>query len=324
MFHASYRLVWISALFVVGCASRPAMDAVVIDARDQDRLPATARIESPASKRVLAGPTDARVIGSRDVFEVASGGAPIVVDFDDLPPGATIGDWTVAGVTLHGAGAPLLVVRAHDTFTPATFTDVPDPARYRLIATSGAQILSPGGIELAPGPNPAVENDDVTLVFDPPVAAVGFDVLTPSADGMSFVTVTAIGSDGAVLWSGSVDLPRVRGETRYAPPGAGFWGIVAEACVIREVRVDETDGDAACPDSNIGIDSIRFAPTTDVRGADLDGNAVVDAADLGALLVAWRESGVTAAASWRAGDLNRDRRVDATDVLAWLDACAAE
>ena len=66
------------------------------------------------------------------------------------------------------------------------FAGAPNPANNTLGATSGANVLSPGGVTLGPGPDDAVENDDLTLEFATPVSAFGFDHLAQSADGFSF------------------------------------------------------------------------------------------------------------------------------------------
>src|SRR5262245_61255528 len=60
-------------------------------------------------------------------------------------------------------------------------------SQHKLFATSGSRCLSPGGSLLLPGPNPTVENDDLSITFPgysgAGVHAIGFDILFQSLDG---------------------------------------------------------------------------------------------------------------------------------------------
>ena len=97
-------------------------------------------------------------------FNAAGGNPPVVVDFDDIAPGTDIGGQVLGGVRFDpsATGAPLIVVRAAETATPAAgYTGIVDAATNSLPATTGANVLSPGGPTLGPGPDAAVENDDL-------------------------------------------------------------------------------------------------------------------------------------------------------------------
>jgi hypothetical protein len=85
-------------------------------------------------------------------FNTAAGAPPISIDFDGIAPGTNLNGMTLAGVTFQpsATGAPLLVVPGNDTFTPSGFSGVDDPATNRLFPTSGANVLSPGGLRLGP------------------------------------------------------------------------------------------------------------------------------------------------------------------------------
>ena len=289
-----------------------------------DRAPITASSVSKslpsASLQDAAQSTDPQSAAFEDLapFLAEACGAPVAVDFDDHLDGDELLGEIATGVVIVGGRAPLMVVRADRTFTPDRYENTADPAAYRLHATSGEMILSPGGIELGPGPDPQLEDDDVTLIFDPPVAAVGFDLLLPSLDGMSFVDVVVIAVDGEILHSGGIHVPRADAErTSFPPSGAAFWGYVADGCRISEVRLDERDEDPVCPDANIGLDSIRIAPGPSRLAADLDGDGWVTRADIELFSLHRSERDASPAASrrWWPGDIDRDGRVDADDLM---------
>jgi hypothetical protein len=193
-------------------------------------------------------------------FNAAAGTPPVVVDFDDILPGTDIGGQVLGGVRFDpsATGAPLIVVRASDTLTPAAgFTGIVDASTNTLPATSGAHVLSPGGATLGPGPDDTVENDDLVLTFPTPVSAVGFDHLSQSADGFGFSNVTVFDASSNVLFSGSIQISNLGGGG--APAGADFWGIVSDANDIARIEVDEGDSNNSFPDANIGFDTVRIA-----------------------------------------------------------------
>ncbi len=193
-------------------------------------------------------------------FDAAAGSPPVAVDFDSIAPGTDIGGMTIGGLTFmpSATGAALIVVKASDTTTHAgSFSGVIDASTNVLPATSGANVLSPGGTTLGPGPDPAVENDDLVVTFTTPVSAVGFDLLSQSADGFSGTSITVFDGTNAVLFSGAMPISNLGGGG--APAGADFWGIVSDANDIARVEVDENDSNAANPDSNVGYDTFRVA-----------------------------------------------------------------
>lgn len=137
-------------------------------------------------------------------FNAAAGSPPVQITFDDIAPNANITGTAHAGVTLDLGNSPppsaqLIVVRGADTFTTAGFVGVANPATNKLLPTSGANVLSPGGVELRPGFDPPFENDDLELRFATPVAAVGFDLLYQSLDCCSFVGITIRDPAGVVI-----------------------------------------------------------------------------------------------------------------------------
>ncbi|MGK3946184.1 hypothetical protein ABK046_48520, partial [Streptomyces caeruleatus] len=78
------------------------------------------------------------------------------------------------------------MVAASSTLTPGGFGGTTNTILNKLPATSGLNVLSPGGLVLGPGSNPSVEGDWLTLEFQAPVTYFGFDHLSQSADGVGF------------------------------------------------------------------------------------------------------------------------------------------
>jgi hypothetical protein len=204
-------------------------------------------------------------------FNAVADSPPIVVNFDDITPNTDITGSTIGGITFSLGNQPapsasLIVVRAVDTYTPPGFDwSKPD---NRLYATSGENVLSPGGIELAPGPNPLKENDDLELTLSLPVAAIGFDILYQSLDGGSFTAITLLDTADSVLYYNN-PIPIPGGW--WAPGGTTFVGFVSDSCNIAKIIIDDYDGNNLNPDSNIGFDTIRLGvPVPPVANFDWD------------------------------------------------------
>lgn len=214
-----------------------------------------------------------------DAFNAAAGDPPVALDFDLLSPGTDITGNHLEGLTLIGPGAPLIVVRAADTYTPDGFSGTPNPDANKLIATSGENILSPGGVVLGPGSDPAVEDDDLTIVFDVPVAAFGFDHLSQSADGFSFTSFRIKNEAGTVIHSGGVPISNLGGGG--APAAADFFGFVSTEANIKSIEIIEGDSNSQYPDCNIGFDTFRYAtprPVYAINNRDVRGPVVALAA----------------------------------------------
>jgi hypothetical protein len=217
-------------------------------------------------------------------FNATTANAPVSVDFESIAPGTDISGVTIDGVQFNVPllGAPLIVVRGNDTFTPAGFSGVVDAETNKLFPTTGDMVLSPGGLTLAPGPNNPVENDDLELVFPNPLRWFGFDVLFQSADVGSNTSIQVFNQANISLFSGN--LPASNSGQAGAPGGAAFWGaVVTGPDLIARIVVNEVDNNAGNPDSNIGFDSLR------IRAAlpgDYNDDGKVDAADY----VTWRKN----------------------------------
>jgi hypothetical protein len=199
-------------------------------------------------------------------FNAAAGDPPVAIDFDEIVSGTDITGTTISGVTFVGPGAALIVVRGADTFTPGGFGGVLDPNTNKLFPTSGENVLSPGGVTLGPGSNPAVEDDDLTLEFAEPVSAFGFDHLSQSSDGYGFTSIQVFDPSNVLLFSGMVPISNIDGMGGGAAGGADFWGIVSDTANIKRIVIDEGDGNSTYPDCNIGFDTFRYFPAVEPKG----------------------------------------------------------
>jgi len=213
----------------------------------------------PATK---ASPAIIAFFDDLEGFNAAAGFPPVVVDFDDIAPSIDITGLTIEGVTFDlgnqpAPSAPLIVVRGIDTYTPPGF-DWSGPDN-RLFATSGENVLSPGGVELAPGPNPLIENDDLALKLLTPVFAIGLDILYQSLDGASYTAITLLdAADNVLYYNGFIPIP----GGAYAPGGTTFVGFVSDSSNIAKIIINDLNGNNINPDSNIGFDTIRIPKYT--------------------------------------------------------------
>jgi hypothetical protein len=77
---------------------------------------------------------------------------------------------------------------------------------------------------LGAGPNTAVEDDDLTIVFASPVSAFGFDHLSQSAYGISLTNIQVFSTTNTQLYSGTIP---IQGSGVGGVAGdADFWGVV--------------------------------------------------------------------------------------------------
>ena len=185
-------------------------------------------------------------------FNSAAGTPPVIVDFDALPvnqPAPPVNG--VSFQLLPNAAIPF-VIKASESYSPAGFSW--SGPENKLYATSGENVLSPGGIELAPGLNEPLENDDMMVTFIPPVQAVGFDLLFQSLDGSSYVGIQVLDSeDNTIFSSGSVPITAAPGSTG----GSNFIGLVSDSENIASIIILDNDDNNVNPDCNIGLDTIR-------------------------------------------------------------------
>ena len=189
-------------------------------------------------------------------------GSLSTIDFDAIDDGSNISGNTYAGVTFNkvGSSAELIVVDGNSTITPAgEFSGVVDANTNRLLPTTGNRVLSPGGRILSAGSNPAVENDDLELVFSTPVRALGFDLLSQSADGGSFVSIAVFNQSNVQLYSGTIPISNLQ-PGGGDPGGADFFGVIGTGSDrIGRIVIDERDSNSSFPDSNVGFDTFRFS-----------------------------------------------------------------
>jgi hypothetical protein len=263
-------------------------------------------------------------------FCAASPQGRVSLSLEGVPAGSEMPSRPLPGVWFSATGAGLVVVSADETSSPDLFFEdvhtfplgkdeaaamTPETRRVdaslsRLPATTGEHILSPGGKVLGPGPDPKIEEDDLTIAFDPPARAVGFDLLTQSRDGQSQVGIRILDARGGVLFEGDVPIGHSQGHAG----GADFWGVVCGAALIARVEIDERDSNDRYPDCNIGFDSFRIVPQP--LPADADGSGVVGSEDV-AYFRRLFEAGSAAA------DLNADGRVDEGDLAVFRSLAAS-
>lgn len=219
-------------------------------------------------------------------FNAAAGSPAVSINFDSIAAGTNVGGTTISGITFNALGSPLIVVNGNATTTSGVYSGAPNPATNKLFPTSGANVLSPGGTTLGPGPDGAIENDDLELIFVTPLGAFGFDHLSQSADGNGFTTITVFNQANAPIFSGGIPISNLGGGG--APGGADFWGIATTgADLIGRIVINEDDGNNVFPDNNIGFDTFRFAPAAAVPDTS---PFVVFVAVLAGLLVAQRRT----------------------------------
>ncbi|NNU14881.1 hypothetical protein HK107_00910 [Parvularcula sp. ZS-1/3] len=173
------------------------------------------------------------------------------VDFDNLAVGTDVTGDDLGGVLIVSpSGNSLDVVLGSSTFTPPQMPG----GLNSMPATSGTQILSPGGSALVPGPDPR-QIDTIELLFSTAVSAVSFDILYQSVDGALFSRATAYDSTGA-------EVGRITpiGFEPMSAGGSRFAGFLSDNPMtnIARVVIDDFDNNASFPDSNIGLDTLRF------------------------------------------------------------------
>ena len=188
-------------------------------------------------------------------FNAAAGNPAIAVNFDTQS--GDISNQTINGVTFFSLlGNSMDVIPAASTYTTDGFIGVTDASTNKLPATSGRNILSPGGAALVPGGD-IHQVDDLLLYFNPGVRAFGLDILFQSLD-LSPGVVMDIGNP-SLRFMGSYTLLG-NGAPGGAPGGSVFWGVTSDTD-IGTVDFIDTDNNNIFPDSNIGYDTLRFGTT---------------------------------------------------------------
>jgi hypothetical protein len=180
----------------------------------------------------------------------ALGGLPLQVSFDDLAPNTDLSGQTVHGVRFVSLGNTLPAVAALDTQTPG------DPSRG-LPATSGANLLSPGGVSLPL--TGAASQDSLEFGFINPVSAFRFDLSLQSLDYATYAELVLYDASNQFL--ADLPIPGVAGNPDGAPSGTLPVCVVYDQPVISRVQLLEFDSNGVNPDSNIGIDSLASSVT---------------------------------------------------------------
>ena len=155
------------------------------------------------------------------------------INFDDISAGTDLTNDNLQGVTFQSPSA-----------IPLTVIDATTGVRYSMSASSGSNLLSPGGS------NTSQENDDLKLVFDDPVKAAGFDVVFDRPDQASYVSVSFYDiNDTLIYYSGDHIVAPTNGYT--------FVGLVSDSVIIKSIVVNEWDGSA--DDDHVAYDSFVFS-----------------------------------------------------------------
>lgn len=183
-------------------------------------------------------------------FNVIAGSPPISINFDLIPSGTDVSNSIINGVKLSSeSGNSLMVV---DASTTSSFCC---GDQYKLFATSGANVLSPGGAELVGGPD-IREEDGLQIDFSTPVSAFGVDLLFQHLDGASLTGVAVYGLDHVTPMYSNIflSIPSVDSGDSF------FLGFFSNSPTTNISRIvfNEFDSDSVNPDSNIGYDTIRF------------------------------------------------------------------
>ena len=197
--------------------------------------------------------------GDLQAFTDVVGTLP-VIDFDDIAAGTDIKSNKIRGITFTNPdGNTLDVMDAASTFTAPGFNPGGD-GDNKLFATTGANVLSPGGSALVPGPA-VPQKDSLRLEFDAPVRDFGIDLLYQSLDGVSFTDYEVRDTVGTIIASGSFTTPTLDGgpdtTTAAARGGTFFVGFHSDHANIARIDFIEYDNDSGNPDANIGYDTIR-------------------------------------------------------------------
>ena len=182
----------------------------------------------------------------------------ITVDFESIPANTNIDGQTLSGARFNRIGSPLIVVDGASTFTPVgLFSDCPDPSTNTLIPTTGARVLSPGGVELGSGVD--LDQDSIEITLGWPVQSMAFDMMYQSLDGFSSMSFAVYDSDGNEVFN--ADVPAGVSFNGNAG-GVQFYGLISDGLPITTVVIKESDGNLFYPDANIGIDTLRYPMPT--------------------------------------------------------------
>jgi hypothetical protein len=215
---------------------------------------------------VAASPASAAVIvfnNNLAGFNAAAGSPPVTLDFDSIAAGTDLAASTVAGISFSNPdGNTLEVVAGLSTTSQVGFIP-PGDADNRLFPTSGANVLSPGGVNLVTGPQLG-QRDSLRLDFSSPMSSFGLDILFQSLDGASFLGFTVYDSLNNVLVSnGFIAVPALPNGADLTSPaaqgGSIFLGFVSDSADIARIDFIEFDDNEGNPDANVGYDSFRFA-----------------------------------------------------------------
>ena len=210
----------------------------------------------------------------RGAFLTDLGGAHTgEVTFDDLAPWTDVEGQTVDGIYFK---TPWLGCDPYggSTYRCGTQTSAPLTVITGITgmpATTGANLLSPGGTDIAACSDPSLDNDDLVIHFMEPVSAVGLDVIL-QIDGGSNLGVRVLGSSGNILYD-EPDVQIVMPITPYT--GVRFIGFISDTEDIARVEIDEYDEECTGYDAHVGYDSIVYADPLNEEGFTFSPNIIL-------------------------------------------------
>lgn len=156
-------------------------------------------------------------------------------------------------------------------------------------------------------------------VLKPDIVAPGSMTISLRDSQFANNSSRIIDNDGINDGLGPANYYTAQGTSMAAPIAAGGTALVREAFPALtagqlRARITSTASAAASPDNSVGHGMIDILAALSIAPADLDGNGIVDGADLGLLLSAWGECPGCPA------DLTGDGMVDGADLGQMLSA----
>lgn len=238
----------------------------------------------------LSAPCFAQQIATEAQLAALLGDSQLIEDFEGV---------SLSGGTGVSAPNPLNAATA-----PPTWGLLSDPTYSSL----GLLSLHTGFLH-GDDSNLLEGTDGITVEFDAPQVAVGFDVVNPTGNVTRTVTVEVF-YEAVRLGSATINL---------SAASDAFFGWQAATLGITRVEITSV---ASITSGFIAADNFEWGLVASPCPADVTGDKAVDFSDLTAVLAAW---GNDYAPGTGPGDANADGMVDFDDVTAvlgsWLIPC---